>query len=147
MTETNVKVFDELDEKRQRFLRILEECLGNNAKACAKFGVERQTVYYWIENTPGFKEAFKKARTFGKRLKYDALMDVIEEAAVVGRDWRAAVKMMQNNFKNGISDAELENESWTQRVEHTGKDGKPMEFTEIDNAILANIEGECEEND
>lgn len=124
---SEVVLIDGLNEKRSKYLKTLEECFGNLTKAAHIEAIDRHTVYYWIENIDGFKSAFDLARKRGKRLRYDVLVNVIEQAAIDG-DHKAALKILERNYKKGAED---DSESWTLRVEHTGGDGKPMELIQF----------------
>lgn len=123
-----IKPYDKFDDKRRDFLLTLEECFGNITRACHKQMVDRQLVYYWMDHVDGFGDAVNKARKKGRRLRYDALVDVIEETAIVGRDYKAALKILERNYKKGADD---DSESWTTRVEHTGENGSPMELIQF----------------
>lgn len=47
----------QLAQRKKKYLKALEHCLGNKSEACKESGIGRRTVYDWIEDDPEFEEA------------------------------------------------------------------------------------------
>jgi hypothetical protein len=140
-----------LDAKRQarmrltqgRFLVSFQEC-GNVKASAEAAGVDRDTVYRWLQVCPDFKVAYERALV-------DAV-DVLEQAA-----WRRAVKGVLKPMVSAgslvchvreYSDSLLTTllkgkkpDVYRERHEHMGKDGKPL-FADVRTMPIEDLRAE-----
>lgn len=130
----DVDNFYAFNEKRGLFLENLVKCFGNKTYAAQITGCTRQAVFYWEKESDEYKELVKKAVKEGEELELEACAGVVQEAAVIGKDWKAAIALLERKHKK---------RGWNKSVEHTGVDGKPIQhvINEQDSAIMSMIEG------
>lgn len=104
------------------FLDNLEKSFGNFSFAAEITGISRKTIYEWMKSDESFKDKVEDAQIKGKQLQHDALVRVVEECAIVGKDWKAAIAILERRHKK---------DGWTTRSEITGADGGAVETNQI----------------
>lgn len=114
--------FNALNEKRGLFLLNLVKCFGNKTYAAQMTGCTRQAVFYWEKECPEYKVEVDKAVKEGEELELEACAGVVQEAAVVAKDWKAAIALLERKHKK---------RGWNKSVEHTGADGNPIEIIQF----------------
>jgi hypothetical protein len=101
--------------KQEAFLAELTRTLSI-APACERSGVDRKSVYRWMDADPGFKQAVHDAQ--------EQAVDVLEHCAY-GRALAGNAMLMMfilNGRRSSIY-------KYTSRIEHTGPGGGPVQYT------------------
>lgn len=119
---SEVELVNHVNEKREIFLKNLVQCFGNKTLAAKMTNISRTAVFKWEKESPEYKELVRQAIIDGEELELESCAEVVQEAAMVGRDWKAAVALLERKHKK---------RGWNKSIEHTGADGKPMEIIQF----------------
>ncbi len=119
---SEVELVNHVNEKRGIFLENLVQCFGNKTLAAKMTRISRTAVFKWEKESPEYKELVRQAIIDGEEFELESCAEVVQEAAMVGRDWKAAVALLERKHKK---------RGWNKSIEHTGADGKPIELIQF----------------
>jgi len=96
-------------ERKQLFLMILEQQMGNITNTCAGVNIGRQTYYDWVKDDPNFALAVKFLREGLIDLAESRLLENVHKS-----DQRAIEFFLERQAKH---------RGYVKRTEHSGPDG------------------------
>jgi hypothetical protein len=105
--------YERYETIKKEFPSILKECLGMITTACSKAGISHETYYRWCRESEEFKAACKEAETITGYVVKDKLLK-----RIIDEDTTAIIYYCKTKLRD---------EGFAERIEHTGRDDKPIQ--------------------
>lgn len=100
-------------QKKKAFLQVLKSAMGIITTACEKTEIPRRTIYYWKDEDEEFRKGIEEIQEIALDFAESQL-----HQAIKARSIPAILFYLKCKGKN---------RGYVERVEHTGKDGEPIE--------------------